>query len=57
MSRITLTLEDALGEKLREKAKSDDRSMSSVARLALAKHFGITLGGIPTPKKKKGGGK
>lgn len=51
MQRITLTLETELQTKMRDEAKRDDRSMSSVARIALARHFGIA---IKKPAKKKG---
>ncbi len=53
MSRLTLTLETRLSAALREAAKKDDRSMSSVARKALAEYFG--LGNAPANSKKKGG--
>lgn len=54
MSRITLTLETALGAKLKQKAEEEDRSMSSVARMALAKHFGISSTKL---RRKKGASK
>lgn len=54
MHRITLTIESDLESKLRAESKRDDRSMSSVARIALARHFGI---GTYKPAKKKGGAK
>lgn len=39
MQRITLTVETKLAEKVKEAAKADDRSVSSVIRLALAAYF------------------
>lgn len=39
MSRVTLTLDNQLADKLREVAKRDDRPMSSVARIAFASYF------------------
>lgn len=56
MHRITLTIESDLESKLRAESKRDDRSMSNVARIALARHFGLSISKPAKPARKQKGG-